>query len=420
MEKAPIIRMWILERERLLGGRGHRVRTDPPPRPHQALGPEDRSRAGRLGPCGVLALALALGCGDRQAPNHQLFEPALAATTPVPLDAGSVALLADERTACVSEYYEVRVRCVDRDGSIVGVFGRAGEGPGEFGSISLLVGGMDGTVGVVDNRANRFSVFEPAGALVMEVPTPGAMLGPTPTGPFGATVSMVGKLSSAAHGARRQAGSGYFAFRIDLASGEVLSEEESPPANVEIECERVYQGFRNPAGGWVLIACRGHLIFVSADGEATLVQSPAYFDELPSEREVARRTEQLGALARRPRGPAVRVSPEELESYRNTPKAYHMGGGMGRFDATGRLWIATQRDHNEFSYLDVFSAGDAAFVGSVKVRDHMKAFDLVGSTLVVLVERAAGPDGFPDRAIGWYDVGATLGAPSDAPKPVRR
>ena len=354
---------------------------------------------------GLLAFAVAAGCNDQQASTYDVFEPALVAATPVPLDAGAIALLSDERTACVSEYYEVRVRCLSRDGSIVGVFGREGEGPGEFESLGSLVGGMDGTVGVVDYRANRFSVFEPTGTLVTSVPIPGAVLIPTPTGRFDGTVSMVRTLSSAAR-ETRQSGSGYFAFEIDLASGEVRGDEESPPANVEIECERVYEGFPNPIGGWVLIACRGHLIFVSAAGEATVVRSPAYFDELPSEREVARRSEQLGAVARRPRGPAVR--PERLESYRNTPKAYHMAERTGLFDATGRLWIATQRDHNEFSYLDVFSARDGAFVGSVKVRDHMKDFDLVGSTLVVLVERAAGPhdsDIVPDNAIDWYDVG---------------
>ena len=350
---------------------------------------------------GALALTVAAGCSDQQASTYDVFEPALVATTPAPLDAGTIALLSDERTACVSEYYEVRVRCLSRDGSIVGVFGREGEGPGEFESLGSLVGGMDGTVGVVDYRANRFSVFEPTGTLVTSVPIPGAVLIPMPTGRFDGTVSM----SSAAR-ETRQSGSGYFAFEIDLASGEVLNEEESPPANVEIECEQVYEGFPNPVGGWVLIACRGHLIFVSAHGEATVVRSPAYFDELPSEREVARRAEQLGALARRPRGPAVR--PEWLESYRNSPKAYHMAGRTGLFDATGRLWIATQRDHNEYSYLDVFSARDPAFVGSVKVRDHMKGFDLVGSTLVVLVEHATGPhdsDVVPDNAIYWYDVG---------------
>ena len=54
---------------------------------------------------------------------------------------------------------------------------------------------------------------------------------------------------------------------------------------------------------------------------------------------------------------------------------------------------------------------EPAFVGSVKVSDHMMGFDLVGSTLVVLVERAAGPDdsdGIPDHMIDWYDVGEFL------------
>jgi len=364
-----------------------------------------RPRSGGHAAWCVLALVVTGGCGNQETSALHVFEPALLATTPVPI-AGSIALLADEVTACVNETYEIRVRCVDGDGSVVGVFGREGEGPGEFETVSSLVGGRDGTVGVVYHRANRFSVFQPTGTLVTAVPIPGATLIPTPTGRFGGTVAMVGTLSSAARETRQPAGSGYLAFEIDLPSSEVIGEEESPPANVGTECERVYEGFPNPAGGWVLIACRGHLVFVSADGEATVVQSPAYFDELPGEREVARRAEQLGALARRPRGPAVR--PEWLESYRDSPKAYHMAGEIGRFDAAGRLWIATQRDHDEFSYLDVFSASDATFVGSVKVEDHMKGFDLAGSTLVVLVERAAGPDGsdvLPDNAINWYDVG---------------
>lgn len=38
----------------------------------------------------------------------------------------------------------------------------------------------------------------------------------------------------------------------------------------------------------------------------------------------------------------------------------------------------------------------------------MLGFDLVGSTLVVLVERQLGPedaDGVPDRAVDWYEGG---------------
>ena len=45
----------------------------------------------------------------------------------------------------------------------------------------------------------------------------------------------------------------------------------------------------------------------------------------------------------------------------------------------------------------------------MKVRDQAVAFDLRGSTLAVLVNRPAGPDdadGYPDRAIDWYEIGA--------------
>ena len=107
-----------------------------------------------------------------------------------------------------------------------------------------------------------------------------------------------------------------------------------------------------------------------------------------------------------PAGPRVR--PDWLEGYRNTPKAYHLVFGSERFDAVGRLWIPTQRDTHEFSYLDVYSARDAEYIGTVRVRDRMMGFDLAGSTLVVLVERRLGPDdpdGIADRLVDWYDIG---------------
>ena len=75
-------------------------------------------------------------------------------------------------------------------------------------------------------------------------------------------------------------------------------------------------------------------------------------------------------------------------------------------DAANRYWIATQRDTHEWSYLDVYE--NAEYVGSVRVRDRIRGFDLLGSTLVVLVERQVGPDDadwIPDRALDWYDIG---------------
>ena len=46
---------------------------------------------------------------------------------------------------------------------------------------------------------------------------------------------------------------------------------------------------------------------------------------------------------------------ERLARYRNTPKNYHLLLGQQIFDEQGRLWMATQRDRDEFSYLDVYN-----------------------------------------------------------------
>ena len=166
-----------------------------------------------------------------------------------------------------------------------------------------------------------------------------------------------------------------------------------------------------------LRACEGHLIFVGSTGDVTVLRAPT---ELPDERDVARLEERLSA---QPRSlvpeEAIRVLrgssdgtyrsfvDETLEGYRAKPKRYSLGAEHRLFDAANRYWIATRRDTHEWSYLDVYE--NAEYVGSVKVRDRLRAFDLLGSTLVVLVERQVGPDdadGVPDRR--W--TGTTSGS----------
>ena len=95
-----------------------------------------------------------------------------------------------------------------------------------------------------------------------------------------------------------------------------------------------------------------------------------------------------------------------MERYRTTPKRYDLSMAGQLFDAANRYWIATRRDLFEWSYLDVYE--NAEYVGSVKVRDRLRGFDLVGSTLIVLVDRQVGADdadGIPDRALDWYEIG---------------
>ena len=370
---------------------------------------KNRIPIGGAGPY-LLAIALALGCGadggDDPGDLGRTYAPERIGTARVPASAdGDVALLSDETIACVINSYEVQVSCVDRSGAVVGTFGREGEGPGEFESLSDVLGGPDGTVGALDIGNDRFGVYEPSGALMTEVPLPAAAVGLSPIRRFGETLA---GLSITIDPAAVQAGAGpggYLTlFEVDIASAELVREEEVPPVDAEVDCGRILYGFPNPGGGWVFIACEGHLVFVGVGGEPTVVRAPAYTGELPNDRDVAERIESMSFLATA----GIPFDQERLDRYRNTPKNYHLLLGQQIFDEQGRLWIATQRDRDEFSYLDVYQPGEAAFIGSIRVDDRIMGFDVLGSTLVVVVERPLSPedpDGIADRAVDWYDIG---------------
>ena len=191
-------------------------------------------------------------------------------------------------------------------------------------------------------------------------------------------------------------------FEVDLASGELVWQEELPPVDAEIECGKVFYGLPDPGGGWVFIACEGHLAFVAGDGRTAAVRAPTYAGELPSDRDIAAWIESERGFGR----VGSAGDEEALEQFRNTPKEYHLSWSE-KFDEQGRFWIATERDRDEFSYLDVYLPGEATFFGSVRVADRVLDFDVAGSTLAVLVERAPtpeDPEGIPARAVDWYDI----------------
>ena len=362
-----------------------------------------------LMPAVAALLALAGACSQDDAPTDEtIFTPEVIGTAAVPLsEDDQVALLANERVACVVDSYETRVRCVDAEGAVVGVFGREGEGPGEFGDSDSnldLVRGEEGTVGVYDGVLARFTVFEPSGAYVSEVRMP--FLHPLRS--FDTVLTGVlwrGWIP----------GSLMIRYDVNLASGEVVREEASPIGPWGVACEEGFWGIPDRAGGWVFEACEGHLIFVGNTGDATVLRVPT---ELPDERDVARREDRMlagqGSMGAEAITRVLQMSShgtyrsfvdQMLEDYRAKPKPYSLGTEQ-LFDAANRYWIATRRDTHEWSYLDVYE--NAEYVGSVRVKDRLRAFDLLGSTLVVLVDRQVGPDdadGIPDRALDWYEVG---------------
>ena len=310
---------------------------------------------------------------------------------------GSIALVT-EVVACVIDSYEVRIHCSGRDDVPIGVFGRRGEGPGEFETPLDVIRGPDETVGVIDMGLMRMSVFAPTGRLVSDRLLPGIFI---PSGP--ADTSLVGSTLDVAGGQWQQ-------LELDLTSDEILWERVFPTdLREEAGCESLsfgglLLGAVSPGGHMVFRACDGHLLHFSHRDADTgrVIVAPTYTIELPSERDI-QYVEELRRNAAQ-RGGFVPPPPS-----RDRPRAYarHLWS-----DGQDRLWVLTNRDRDEWSYLDIYDR-DGQYAGTVRIRDRAHGFDVLGSTLAVLVERQAGPDdadGIPDRAIDWYDIsGVDLG-----------
>lgn len=360
----------------------------------------------------ILVAAGTLACGEQDAALEQgdvLFAPLPLGTATVPYsENGTVAVLPGGSLACVVESYEFRIHCVDPTGRVVGTFGSEGSGPGELGwDLVSLIGGRGGMVGVIDNELKRFSVFTPLGSLVTAIPLPGAAIALNALGAFGDTLSGIGL--TGADPTRLAGGLGvgglYTVFDIEVATGRILHQQALPPVSVGVDCGSIHWGFPNRLGGWLYIACEGHLVLLAENGETKVIQSPTYTGELPTDADIALRIEEMKFLENLGLPP---FSDERLERYRSTPKNYHMELGAERFDAFGHVLIATERDRQEFSYLDVFSAGELEYLGSIRIRDRLIGFDLVESTLVTLVERRYTQSGeealVPTRHLDWYDL----------------
>lgn len=236
-----------------------------------------------------------------------------------------------------------------------------------------------------------------------DVITPDALF--TPVSQFGdvltgASADMMAMLAGESPGVRMNR------YDVDIASEEVVRDVESPPRPWDVECGDIIDGIPDRADGWVFLACEGHLVFVGDNADATVLRAPTYVPQVPDEQEVAQREEELKAFNRDLGVPEDMNLAEAMERYRTTPKNYHLSTAQQLIDADNRYWIATQRDLREWSYLDVYA--NAAYAGSVRVRHRLRGFDVLGSTLVVLVERPVGPDdadGIPDRALDWYEIG---------------
>lgn len=342
------------------------------------------------------ALALALmpwfaGCSSDDPLQVAVIVPMSSSATP--LSAQYSVALADDQTACVIVSYESEVRCLDRTGELAGVFGGEGDGPGEFRFARAVVRGPKHTVAVIDPLASRISIFRPTGEMVTEVAVPEMF---EPMSPIGET--MIGAYAPDLLSHNR------VLAEVELAGGAVLRPRElRTPSDVGLpgNCGLSW-GAMSQEGVAAFGACKQQLLFYfeSGDGEVTVIEPPTYTGELPNQRDIDEHRQGTRFLYR-----GGVVPDAAVREFANTPKPGRITGRSIMYDASGRLWVGTRRDRDRFSYFDLYL--DTAFMGSVRVRDRLLAFDILDGTLVTLVERALDErdgDGIPDHGIDWYDI----------------
>ena len=344
----------------------------------------------RLRVVAAVLSATTLACTP-EVPSDPYFAPVPVASSEASLSDNASIALADEDTACVINSYEFRVHCSDRSGSVVGTFGREGEGPGEFLNPVDLERGQAGTVVVFDLELNRMTYFEPSGLRVSETRLPPLFVGPTIRDGSVFGILLVFDEPSGVPA------------EVDAQSGQILWQRPGIWDIEETECGSVYEGLPSPGGRYAFRACQSELMFLDhRDAEsATVVQSPTYTAELPNERDVAEYLEDMASLAGGMSLPRSALEPYAA-GFREDPKLLFLRPSSLAFDSRERLWVATTRDRDAFSYLDIWVG--AEYAGTVRIRDRLMGYDLLGSTLVALVERPPGRDGIAKRAIDWYDT----------------
>ena len=345
-------------------------------------------------PCvAALLVATISGCVAEEGGEGFDVHLSPSASTAAQLSASNEVALADENTACVINSYESRIRCNDRAGSVVGVFGGEGDGPGEFRRLSFIRRGPNGTVGAFDMDLSRLTVFTPFGVRVDETRLP---TGFVPGGPFGN--SLLGQLFTFPAG-------DMVPVEVDAGTGEVLWQRDNLDGVAETECGELIAVLPSVGGGWIFRACRKKLVFLTdRDGDhATIVEAPTYVEELPNERDVEAYRESIANIS----GGAGRSLPASawepyLADFRETPKRWFLRGSPMVYDSQDRLWVATTRDRDAFSYLDIYIGTE--YAGTVRIRDRLMGYDLLGSTMAALVERQPDRNGIAGRAIDWYRI----------------
>ena len=364
---------------------------------------------------GALSQVVLLGCapspGGPSGPTLHLL-----ASVDVPLSASQDVALVREDTGCLVESYANRVHCVRWDGRMAGVFGREGEGPGEFSDLVMVARGPGGNVAVADMALGRLTVFSVDGAVLAETRLPRGFLSVQISDD-----GIVGSLLDETSDSESTRGSSVFPptipVELDVRTGEVLWSRKDMTDAASVDCLMLGEVAMSPTGGLVVRDCsrRGLAFFDDRDGEGTVVGSPVHVEELPNERDVEAYLAGMARLGGGGEGAASAAWTDARSArFRATPKAWYRG--PFRFDGQGQTWVATSRDRDDYSYFEIWA--NARYVGTARVRDRLIGYDILGATLVALVERKPNRDGIAQRALDWYDIGRPAEARRLPPAPL--
>ena len=346
----------------------------------------------------ALLLPMAVGCSDSTDSSSFLsLEPV--ASSDAPLSQSADIALVSEDVACVINSFEVQIHCRDRHNLVVGVFGSEGDGPGEFRGLSVVERGPNRTIAAVDHELGRVTLFDPSGMRLSETRFPSGFV------PHKLAGNRLFGVDFSATYASRNPGDplDFVLAEVALSSGQVLWTRTGLSEMAETECGTVGQGWPRPEGGYTFWACVRELVFLDHKDavSATVIVSPTYVEELPNERDARAYMSSVRQLSG---GVSLPKSTTDayLRDFRSKPKNWHLASGTALgFDSQGRLWVGTTRDRDTFSYLDIWVGPE--YVETVRIRDRLIGYDLLGATLAVLVERAPDGDGVR-RMIDWYSI----------------
>ena len=314
--------------------------------------------------------------------------------------------LTGETTACVVDSYESAVVCYDTQGTEVAVWGREGEGPGEFpkGGPGEVLSMESDRLGTWSSRRRRLSVFRVDGVHILDfsLNAPGVFVG----GPMSFRAESEGGERLWLTAASPTGEASFATIEFDLATQRIVWEQASETLLLEGDepCEgtegtlgsTLRPGSIHSIGSLHYFSCNDVIVYLpepKGDRRVFLDRMPTYREEYPNEQDIASQRRAMRFL-----GPAL---DDHIDEYQRTPKLFPALGESARaYDAEGRFWVGT-RTMSDSSEVDLYDGAD--YIGTVRIRDVLLGLDILDSTLVALVEHRDSV-GIPSRGLDWYDI----------------